>query len=117
MTAPSPAGPTGGMLDYATVDEALADMADMLEGAGRHTDHTRRQAGRCAYCSCGMRAQGKAENLAAPARPVFRYAVVLADGFEAWAGNSRTRAGEIAANHDGARVEDRHEIPTRQEGQ
>jgi hypothetical protein len=37
----------------------LADMTDMLYGQGRHATHTREQVGRCVYCSCGIRVQGR----------------------------------------------------------
>ncbi len=39
-------------------EEALQDMADMMNGEGGHKDHTQEQVGRCVYCSCGMRVQG-----------------------------------------------------------
>jgi hypothetical protein len=43
----------------ATLAEQLQDLANMLTGIGRHADHTRRQAGRCVVCSCGVRVQGR----------------------------------------------------------
>jgi hypothetical protein len=48
--APSPA---------ADVAAAVADLADVLAGTGRHAGHERRQVGRCVHCSCGARAQGR----------------------------------------------------------
>lgn len=42
-----------------TLAEQLQDMADMLTGIGRHATHDRRQVGRCAVCSCGVRVQGQ----------------------------------------------------------
>lgn len=42
-----------------TLTEQLQDVGDMLAGAGRHADHERRQVGRCAVCSCGVRVQGR----------------------------------------------------------
>jgi hypothetical protein len=35
------------------------DVADMLNGEGRHAGHQQKQVGRCVYCSCGLRVQGK----------------------------------------------------------
>lgn len=37
----------------------LQDLADMLNGEGRHAEHTQRQLGRCVVCSCGTRVQGR----------------------------------------------------------
>jgi len=37
----------------------LHDMADMLDGVGRHATHTQRQLGRCVVCDCGTRVQGR----------------------------------------------------------
>jgi len=42
--------------DWETV---IVDLEDMLHGRGRHAEHTQTQAGRCAICSCGLRAQGR----------------------------------------------------------
>lgn len=39
--------------------DALADLADLLRGTGEHAQHTRQQVGRCVYCSCGQRYQGR----------------------------------------------------------
>jgi hypothetical protein len=37
----------------------LEDIAAMLESTGAHAGHTLTQVGRCVYCSCGKRIQGK----------------------------------------------------------
>lgn len=37
----------------------LTDVDDMLTGKARHEGHTREQHGRCIFCSCGMRVQGR----------------------------------------------------------
>ena len=37
----------------------LHDMADMLDGVGRHATHTQRKVGRCVVCDCGTRVQGR----------------------------------------------------------
>lgn len=42
-----------------TLTERLQDFSDMLAGIGRHAGHSRRQNGRCAECSCGVRVQGQ----------------------------------------------------------
>jgi hypothetical protein len=39
--------------------EALENIAGVLQGTGRHAEHTQEQVGRCVYCSCGERVQGK----------------------------------------------------------
>lgn len=39
--------------------DMIADLTDMLNRQGRHADHSQEQLGRCVYCSCGLRAQGK----------------------------------------------------------
>lgn len=44
------------------IHASIADLEDMLAGDGRHSDHERKQIGRCVYCSCGARAQGKMSN-------------------------------------------------------
>lgn len=43
----------------AAVLAAIADVSAMITGTGRHAEHTRKQVGRCVYCSCGLRAQGR----------------------------------------------------------
>lgn len=40
-------------------DKQIQDLNDMLNGRGRHEGHARKQVGRCVYCSCGVRAQGR----------------------------------------------------------
>jgi len=42
-----------------SVLNSMRDMVDMLTGTGIHVDHTREQIGRCVYCSCGARVQGR----------------------------------------------------------
>ncbi len=37
----------------------LKAMDDFLESKGDHEGHTLKQVGRCIYCSCGKRVQGK----------------------------------------------------------
>lgn len=49
------AGAAHSMLDH------VRDLEDMLAGRGAHVDHERKQIGRCVVCSCGARAQGRAE--------------------------------------------------------
>ena len=39
--------------------EYLSDLYDMLNGTGKHAEHTQSQVGRCVYCSCGLRVQAK----------------------------------------------------------
>lgn len=43
----------------AAVIKHLALIEGVLDGTGEHVDHTRKQIGRCVYCSCGVRAQGR----------------------------------------------------------
>lgn len=38
---------------------AFADVVDVIYGEGEHADHIREQHGKCIYCSCGARVQGK----------------------------------------------------------
>jgi hypothetical protein len=38
---------------------ALDNAAALLAGTGAHAGHTREQVGRCVYCSCGDRVQGR----------------------------------------------------------
>ena len=45
--------------DQKAAVEFLNDLYDMFNGTGRHAEHTQQQVGRCVYCSCGARAQGK----------------------------------------------------------
>lgn len=42
----------------AAVRDWMNDLAEAMESRGRHEGHTLRQAGRCVYCSCGLRWQG-----------------------------------------------------------
>jgi hypothetical protein len=37
------------------------DGYEVLTGTGAHAEHEQRQAGRCVYCSCGKRIQGRLE--------------------------------------------------------
>ena len=39
----------------------LNDSYEVLTGTGAHAEHTQRQVGRCVFCSCGMRVQGRLE--------------------------------------------------------
>jgi hypothetical protein len=47
----------------AELAEAVAafidDLADMTQSKGAHEGHTLKQVGRCVYCSCGERYQGR----------------------------------------------------------
>lgn len=38
---------------------AVQLVGDVLDGRGEHAHHERRQVGRCVYCSCGTRVQGR----------------------------------------------------------
>ena len=44
-------------LDAVTAE--VNDLHSILLGIGAHAEHKRRQVGRCVYCSCGKRAQGR----------------------------------------------------------
>lgn len=82
--------------------ELVAGLYAVLEGTGEHADHDRRQVGRCVFCSCGARVQGRM-----PAADVARptgWQVRLADGFVAYRG-SREQATAVAGRHEGATVE------------
>lgn len=46
--------------------EFLNDLYDMLNGTGRHAEHTQSQVGRCVVCSCGLRVQGTLPKREAP---------------------------------------------------
>lgn len=37
----------------------LTVIYEVITGTGDHAEHTREQVGRCVYCSCGTRAQGR----------------------------------------------------------
>ena len=37
----------------------LNDMYEAAAGIGRHEGHALKQVGRCVYCSCGLRWQGR----------------------------------------------------------
>jgi len=39
--------------------DAIAESLEVLNGTGRHADHEREQEGRCVFCSCGRRVQGR----------------------------------------------------------
>ena len=39
----------------------IGDMYEVLTGTGAHAEHERHQEGRCVYCSCGIRVQGRME--------------------------------------------------------
>lgn len=41
--------------------QVIQNLFDILKGEGAHADHTQVQRGRCVFCSCGQRAQGKLE--------------------------------------------------------
>jgi hypothetical protein len=41
--------------------EHLIDLYAVLTGTGEHAEHERSQVGRCVYCSCGLRVQGRME--------------------------------------------------------
>lgn len=68
MTTPAPQQP-GKPSHALTIDAAMAylnDLGAMLNGTGRHADHKRSQIGRCVYCECGLRAQGRMSTPRAP---------------------------------------------------
>lgn len=37
----------------------MIDAAEVLERTGAHSEHAQKQIGRCVYCSCGKRVQGR----------------------------------------------------------
>ena len=39
----------------------VGDSYEILTGTGAHAEHERRQEGRCVFCSCGIRVQGRME--------------------------------------------------------
>lgn len=39
--------------------EFVNDSYEVLTGTGEHAVHERSQVGRCVYCSCGLRIQGR----------------------------------------------------------
>ena len=41
--------------------EFVNDSYEILTGTGKHAEHEQSQAGRCVYCSCGLRVQGRLE--------------------------------------------------------
>ena len=43
----------------AAVEKWLEELNDVLESRGAHAGHTLQQVGRCVYCSCGYRFQGR----------------------------------------------------------
>lgn len=43
--------------------EYLNQLDAILDGTGEHEGHQRRQVGRCVYCSCGVRVQGRLRTL------------------------------------------------------
>lgn len=43
----------------AAVRDWAAELGEVIGTTGRHEGHTLSQAGRCVYCSCGYRYQGK----------------------------------------------------------
>lgn len=45
--------------EEAEVRRFLEDAYHLLNGTGDHASHTRKQVGRCVYCSCGKRVQGR----------------------------------------------------------
>lgn len=44
---------------------ALAELVGVLDGTGAHAEHERKQVGKCVYCSCGARVQGRMETTSA----------------------------------------------------
>lgn len=59
---------SNGKASEPTVEQAaaaLADLAGVLDGTGAHAEHERKQVGRCVYCSCGARVQGRMETASA----------------------------------------------------
>lgn len=38
---------------------AIQNLQDIRTGSGSHAKHKQRQIGRCVYCSCGARVQGR----------------------------------------------------------
>lgn len=45
------------LIETDSVVAAVSDLSDMVHKTGRHKDHFQERAGRCLYCSCGLRAQ------------------------------------------------------------
>lgn len=45
------------LISTGDVVAALGDINDMVNKTGRHKGHFQERAGRCLYCSCGLRAQ------------------------------------------------------------
>lgn len=77
-------------------------MIDVLTGEGAHAGHTREQVGRCVYCSCGARVQGRMAP--GPGSTTGRSQVRLADGFVSYRGTAEQCAA-VAGRHAGAVVE------------
>ena len=41
------------------IEAFLTELDDVFEHKGKHEGHTLSQVGRCVYCSCGFRYQGR----------------------------------------------------------
>ncbi|HEX8866697.1 MAG TPA: hypothetical protein VF821_13660 [Lentzea sp.] len=41
------------------VERFFEEFQEVANGTGRHEGHTLKQVGRCVYCSCGFRYQGR----------------------------------------------------------
>jgi hypothetical protein len=39
--------------------EYVSDLYGVLTGTGEHAEHEQQQVGRCVFCSCGTRVQGR----------------------------------------------------------
>lgn len=78
------------------------DLQDLAASTGRHAGHTLEQVGRCVYCSCGDRLQGRLTQ-PPPARTK-DWQVRLADGFIAYVGPEGD-ARRVADKHEGAVAE------------
>lgn len=84
----------------ASIEEWAQRMADLMNSTGVHEGHELEQVGRCVYCSCGQRVQGRAP-LAGHGS---RWQVRLADGFVAYRG-TEDACQERAVKHPGATAE------------
>jgi hypothetical protein len=43
----------------AAIQAFMNDLEDMVNSTGAHAGHSLQQVGRCVYCSCGQRYQGR----------------------------------------------------------
>lgn len=41
------------------IEDFFADLEEMVNSTGEHEGHSLEQVGRCVYCSCGKRFQGR----------------------------------------------------------